>query len=114
MNAFPTSPTDDRLDTIFQALGNRTRRALLARLRSGPARVTELAEPFGMSLAAVSKHLIVLERAGLIDRSVSGRVHSCALRADPLADAEHWLSAYRDFWSGQLDRLAEFVEGPTQ
>lgn len=101
---------DDRLDFIFQALANRTRRALIDRLASGPAMVTELAKPFGMSLNAISKHLIVLERAGLIARSIEGRVHSCALQVGPMASAEDWLAAYRDFWTGQFDNLAGFVE----
>lgn len=101
---------DDRLDIIFQALANRTRRALLAQLKSGPAMVTELAKPFGMSLNAISKHLLTLERAGLIKRSIEGRVHYCALDAAPLAGAEEWLNAYEAFWSANLDNLAEFVE----
>jgi DNA-binding transcriptional ArsR family regulator len=102
--------SDDRLDRIFQALANTTRRALLQRLKQGPAMVTELASPFGMSLNAISKHLIVLERAGLIDRHIEGRAHSCALRADPLADAETWLNTYQVFWDNKLDKLARFVE----
>lgn len=101
---------EDQLDLVFQALANRTRRALLKRLKQGPAMVTELASPFGMSLNAISKHLLVLERAGLIRRTVKGRIHSCALAAGPLASAEHWLSAYEAFWTGQLDSLAAFVE----
>lgn len=99
-----------RLDLIFHALANTTRRALLQRLKQGPAMVTELAKPFGMSLNAVSKHLIVLERAGLIDRTIEGRTHACALRADPLADAENWLLSYQAFWDNKLDDLAHFVE----
>lgn len=101
---------DDRLDLIFQALANRTRRSLLAKLKSGPAMVTELAKPFGMSLNAISKHLLVLERAGLINRNVEGRIHYCALDASPLASAEDWLSAYETFWTDNLDGLARFVE----
>ena len=101
---------DDRLDLIFQALANRTRRALLTRLKSGPAMVTELAKPFGMSLNAISKHLLTLERAGLINRSVEGRIHYCALDAAPLASAEEWLHAYQTFWSANLDNFAQFVE----
>jgi DNA-binding transcriptional ArsR family regulator len=106
-----SAPTvDDGLDVIFGALANRTRRALIDRLAKGPAMVTELAKPFGMSLNAVSKHLIVLERAGLIARSIEGRVHSCALQLGPMASAEDWLSAHRGFWTAQLDSLANFVE----
>ena len=105
---------DDRLDMIFQALANRTRRALLARLNAGPAMVTELARPFGMSLNAISKHLTVLERAGLVDRSIDGRVHSCALNVGPLASAEEWISAYTKFWNSQIDSLAAFVESESE
>lgn len=103
-------PVDDRLDTVFHALANRTRRALLKRLSAGAAKVTDLAEPFGMSLNAISKHLLVLEGAGLIRRTVSGRVHICALEAGPMAPAEEWLSAYERYWNGQLDSFAAFVE----
>lgn len=102
--------TEDRLDRVFHALANRTRRALLQRLKAGAAKVTDLAEPFGVSLNAISKHLIVLEEAGLIRRTINGRVHSCALEAGPLATADEWLGAYEDFWTGQLDRFADFVE----
>jgi DNA-binding transcriptional ArsR family regulator len=70
----------------------------------------DLAAPFGMSLNAISKHLMVLEEAGLIRRTVNGRVHSCALDAAPMATAEQWLSAYEKYWTGQLDRLADYVE----
>jgi DNA-binding transcriptional ArsR family regulator len=102
---------DDRLDDIFHALANRTRRALLGQLAEGPARVTELAEPHGMSVNAVSKHLFVLERAGLIRRTRSGHVQACVLDATPMASAEDWIGGYRRFWSGKIDRLAAFVEG---
>lgn len=101
---------DDQLDRVFGALSDRTRRALLARLAGGPARVTDLAAPFSMSLPAVSKHIRVLERAGLIERTVDGRVHRCALSAGPLAGAASWLSVYADFWSGTLEALARHVE----
>jgi DNA-binding transcriptional ArsR family regulator len=97
MTGVPT--LDDRLDLVFHALGNRTRRALLQRLAKGAARVTDLAVPFDMSLPAISRHLAVLERAGLINRSVRGRVHSCALDVAPMATAEEWLAAYREFWN---------------
>jgi DNA-binding transcriptional ArsR family regulator len=102
--------TEDRLDRVFHALANRTRRALLKRLTAGAAKVTDLAEPFGMSLNAISKHLMVLEEAGLVRRTVNGRIHSCALDAGPMATAEEWLSAYEKYWTNQLDRLADFVE----
>lgn len=95
---------------MFHALANRTRRALVSRLAAGPAMVTALAEPFDMSLPSVSKHLRVLERAGLVARTVEGRAHWCALTADPLADAEAWLERYRGFWEGNLDALAAYVQ----
>jgi DNA-binding transcriptional ArsR family regulator len=101
---------DDRLDGIFHALANRTRRALLVRLAGGPARVTELAEPHGMSVNAISKHLFVLERAGLIRRAQSGHIQSCVLAAEPMATADEWLRHYRRFWGRKLDQLADFVE----
>ena len=109
MNATATFD-DDRLDEVFHALANRTRRALLHTLSRGPARVTELAQPHGMSLNAVSKHLFVLERAGLIHRSVNGHVQSCVLDAGPMATAEEWLNAYKVFWTEKLDRFTDFVE----
>ncbi len=105
-----TTIEDDRLDDIFHALANRTRRALLDALAGGPARVTELAEPHGMSLNAVSKHLFVLERAGLIRRARDGSVQSCVLDAGPMADADAWIRGYRRFWDEKIDRLAAFVE----
>jgi DNA-binding transcriptional ArsR family regulator len=102
--------SDDRLDRVFRALGDRTRRALLARLAEKPAMVTELAEPFAMSLPAVSRHIRVLERARLVVRKVDGRVHHCALDPAPLKAAEAWLGDYRQFWEGQLAALARYVE----
>lgn len=100
----------DHLDLVFGALSNRTRRAVLAQLGQGPANISELAEPFKMSLPAVSKHLRVLERAGLVRRQVDGRVHRCTLEAGPLKDAEHWLAHYRVFWAQNLEALARHVE----
>ncbi|MFK7987868.1 MAG: ArsR/SmtB family transcription factor [Sandaracinaceae bacterium] len=102
------SPSE--LDAVFGALSHGVRRSLLARLGEGPATIGELAAPYAMSLPAVSKHVRVLERAGLVARSVEGRVHRCALDARPLADAQAWLDRYRVFWSGSLDSLAAFVE----
>ncbi len=105
---------DDRLDEVFHALANRTRRALLTSLASGPARVTELAEPHGMSIAGISKHLFVLERAGLVKRTRSGHVQSLMLDAGAMATADEWLSAYRRFWGDKLDRLADFLDTPEE
>lgn len=107
-NAHDSAET--QLDLVFQALSDRTRRAQLARLREGPARVTELAEPFEMSLPAISKHLKVLESAGLIRRDIEGRVHHCSLRPETLKEASQWLIEYRSFWEGTLDALAAYVE----
>lgn len=105
--------TNDRLDGVFHALSDRTRRALLSRLASGPAIVTELAAPFAMSLPAVSKHIRVLEGAGLVARTVDGRIHRCALAPGPLRQIEHWLDFYRGFWSETLDAVARYAErGP--
>jgi DNA-binding transcriptional ArsR family regulator len=101
---------DDRLDDVFHALANRTRRALLRRLAEGPARVTDLAEPHGMSVNAVSKHLFVLEHAGLIRRSKKGHIQACVLNAAPMASADEWIGGYRRYWNKQIDRFAEFVE----
>jgi DNA-binding transcriptional ArsR family regulator len=101
---------DDRLDDVFHALANRTRRALLKSLATGPARVTELAKPHGMSVNAISKHLFVLEEAGLIRRARRGHVQSCMLDAAPMATADEWIQSYRSFWGGKFDRLAKFIE----
>ena len=101
---------DDRLDAVFHALGDRTRRALLARLAKRPAMITELAHPFAMSLPAVSRHIRVLEHAGLVTRSVEGRMHRCSLNPQPFKTAEGWLMHYRKFWEENLAALAQYVE----
>lgn len=106
------SVSELRLDLVFSALGDRTRRTLLAQLARGPAMITELAEPFGISLPAVSRHIRVLERAELVERSVEGRVHRCSLRAESLEKAEKWLAQYREFWIGTLDALARHIQTP--
>jgi DNA-binding transcriptional ArsR family regulator len=90
---------------VFYALGDPTRRAILSRLRKAPATVTEVAEPFDVSLNAVSKHLKVLERAGLIARRRVGREHHLSLNAAPLGRAARWLIDYQAFWESKLDRL---------
>ena len=104
------SSQEERLDRVFRALSDRTRRKLLARLTEGSAMVTELAKPFDMSLPAVGKHLRVLENAGLIERTISGRVHRCALNASPLKSVDEWLDRYQQFWSETLDALSEYVQ----
>src|SRR5947199_5707538 len=97
------------LDATFAALADPTRRAILARLASGQASVTELAGPFAMSLPAISKHLKVLERAGLITRGREAQWRPCRLRAGPLKDAADWLEHYRRFWEQSLDRLDDYL-----
>ena len=99
----------DQLSGTFAALADPTRRAILARLADGEATVTELATPFEMSLPAVSKHLKVLERAGLITRGRSAQWRPCRLDAAPLRDANEWLQTYRQFWESSFDRLEEHL-----
>jgi DNA-binding transcriptional ArsR family regulator len=101
------SVATDELSTTFAALADPTRRAILARLAEGEATVNELAEPFPITVQAVSKHLKVLERAGLIERSRSAQLRPARLRGDRLEDAVAWLDAYRRFWQGSFDRLDE-------
>jgi DNA-binding transcriptional ArsR family regulator len=97
------------LDRTFGALADPTRRRILAQLAKGQERVTRLARPHAMSLAAVSKHLIVLERAGLVKRRRRGRVHSLALEAKPMREAQAWIDRYRKFWEGNLDRFEDYL-----
>lgn len=97
------------LDTVFHALGDATRRAMLGDLATGERTVGELAEPFAMSLAAASKHIKVLETAGLIRRVVRGRTHICSLDPAPLMSADQWLGIYRRFWTGRLDALEQLL-----
>ena len=96
-----------RFDNTFHALSDSTRRAILEQLMQGPARVTDLAEPFSMSLNAVSKHLRILERAGLVRRDVRGREHWIRFRKRPLKDARNWTNSMLEFWDKRLDRLEE-------
>jgi DNA-binding transcriptional ArsR family regulator len=100
----------DQLDRTFAALADPTRRAILARLAAGQASVTELAEPFDMSLPAVSKHLKVLERAGLIARGREQQWRPARLEAGPLKDAAEWTLGYRRFWEESYDRLDEYLD----
>jgi DNA-binding transcriptional ArsR family regulator len=99
-----------RLDQVFGALADPTRRAILERLASGAASVTELAGPFGISLPAVSKHIRVLERSGLVRRRVAGRTHYLALDSRPLAEADGWLARARTFWQERLDEMERVLE----
>lgn len=99
-----------KLDATFSALSDPTRRAILTRLARGDTSVGELARPFTMSLPAVSKHLRVLERAGLLKQNREGRVRKCRLQAAPMRAADEWIECYRHFWTDQLDALAEYLE----
>jgi DNA-binding transcriptional ArsR family regulator len=98
------------LDSTFAALSDATRRGILARLALGETSVSELAAPYEMSLPAVSKHLRVLEGAGLVKRHKDGRVHRCRLVADPMKNAAAWIEHYRQFWESQFDSLARYLE----
>jgi DNA-binding transcriptional ArsR family regulator len=102
--------TSQRLDATFAALADPTRRAILARLSTGEASVNELAEPFDMSQPAISKHLRVLERAGLISRSREAQRRPCRLEAKPLAEADEWLERYREFWEANFGRLDSLLQ----
>ncbi len=99
----------EELNRTFNALSDATRRDLLERLAGGPFSVTELAEPYDISLNAVSKHLKVLEEAGLVTRTIEGRVHSLTLNADPLREAEQFVARYRPFWARRLEALESFL-----
>ena len=107
----------DQLSATFAALADPTRRAILSRLTAGEASVTELAEPFEMSLPAVTKHLKVLQRAGLISQSREAQWRPCRLRARPMRAAAEWMETYREHWEQRLDRLDDYLRevtrGPT-
>jgi DNA-binding transcriptional ArsR family regulator len=108
----------DQLSVVFGALADPTRRAILGRLADGPATVNEIAEPFAMTLPAVSKHLKVLERAGLISRGREKQWRPCRLEAEPLREANEWMNRYRQFWGSSFDKLdahlRTIVKGPEQ
>lgn len=101
--------SQDRFSSTFAALADPTRRAILARLANGETTVTQLAQPFEMSLPAVTKHLKVLERAGLITRSREAQWRPCRLQARPLKDASSWIADYRQHWEQRLDRLDDYL-----
>lgn len=100
----------DSISNTFSALADPTRRAILARLALGESSVTDLAAPFEMSMPAISKHLRVLERAGLVERGRDAQFRPCRLRADPLEQAAGWLEQYRRFWEESFDRLDEYLQ----
>lgn len=101
--------SDEELNLVFSALSDPTRRAILERLSTGEASVGELAEPFDMSLPAISKHLGVLEHAGLLSRERDGRFFRCLLHAAPMRDAAMWIERYRRFWAQQFDALEAYL-----
>jgi DNA-binding transcriptional ArsR family regulator len=105
---------DNRLDTTFQALADPTRRGMLASLALGDKSIGELGEPFNMTFAGASKHVKVLEGAGLIERRKAGRRQICTLKAGPLADAERWLRQWEKFWTVRLDRLEAAIQRDQQ
>lgn len=105
----PSGTESAALDDIFGALSDPIRRGIVARLAEGPCSVTRLGAPYGVSAPAISKHLAVLERCGVIARWKEGRVHYCRLVAGPLAQAAGWIAGHREFWEGQLDALAEYL-----
>ncbi len=113
MHPNPTD-TSPNLGAVFAALAHPTRRAMVARLAEGPATAGELAAPFAMSLPAVSKHLKVLERAGLMRREVVGRVHHCHATLEPMKAAEVWIRQRNAFWDTKLAALGDYLDGETE
>ena len=101
---------EEQLDSVFAALADPTRRAILSRLAKGERSVTELAEPFDMSVPAVSKHLKVLERAGLIERGREAQYRPCKLNAEPLKEVASWVERYRKHWEESFDRLDDYLK----
>lgn len=100
------------MDAVFMALADATRRGMIHRLSEGPATIGELGRPFAISKPAVTKHVKMLERAGLVTRRKDGRVHHCKLNAKPMKEAEDWIEKHRKFWEGSLDRLASLLDEP--
>lgn len=105
---------DNQLDSVFHALADPTRRGMLAQLALGETSVSALAEPYRMSLAGASKHVKVLEAAGLVTRKRMGRTHRCSLQAKPLEEAERWLRQWEKFWNVRLDRLGAAIQRDKQ
>jgi len=114
MSSTTNSSRDARLDAVFGALSDATRRSILAQLAGGPKLVSQLAEPFSISLPAICKHLDVLERGGLLRRERDGRLSRCYLEARALETAGEFIDHYRAFWSETLDSLATYVEASTK
>jgi DNA-binding transcriptional ArsR family regulator len=105
----PNPPGPDALSATFAALADPTRRAILTRLSDGEATVTELAAPFDLSLPAISKHLKVLQRSGLVEQGRQAQWRPCRLRPEPLRDVADWVAQYRRFWEASLDRLDDYL-----
>lgn len=103
--------SSERLDAVFQALADPTRRSMLRRLSAGERSLSELAEPFDMSFAGASKHVRALEKAGLVQRTVQGRTHICRLDTTPLSEIEEWIGFYTRFWNHGLDALERELRG---
>lgn len=103
--------TSERLDRVFSALADPTRRAIVGKLARGSATIGELASPFSMTLPAITKHIKVLERAGLLERKIDGRVHHCRLSGAPMSEAAAWIERHHRFWSEQLDSLSDYFAG---
>ena len=110
MDSVVTLANEDRLDATFAALANSTRRAILAHLTKGEANVNQLAEPFNLSLPAISKHLKVLERAGLIARGRRAQYRPCTLNVAPLEEVSTWAESYRPIWEARFDRMDTYVQ----
>ncbi len=110
--ATQTLKDEEELGLVFSALGNPTRRSIVSRLSVGPATVSTLAKPFAMTLPAVSKHIALLEHAGLIHLEKRGRSRLCTLRAEAIIEAEAWLESCRVYWTDTLDSLAQHLEDP--
>ncbi len=110
MPNYQQSPDPNDLDTIFQALADPTRRAVMSRLSEGPASVSELAEPFDMALPSFLQHLKVLEESGLVSSKKQGRVRTCEAQFMRLSEAEEWIAHQRAVWEGRLDRLGAYLE----
>jgi DNA-binding transcriptional ArsR family regulator len=102
------------LDGVFSALGDPTRRAILRALSHGPSTIKEIAKPFPVSFNAISKHVMVLERAGLLRREIRGREHHCWIQSRPLREANQWLEHYRQFWEERMDALETYVAKKTK
>ena len=101
---------EEKLSAIFAALSDRTRRGMLSRLARGPATVGELGEPFDITKGAVTKHVRVLERSGLLRRDVLGRVHRCELETEPLDQAQRWVAEVRAYWEARFDDIASYLD----